>query len=148
MPQPENRTWQWISEAPYLAVSEDNMETGYLTEYDLSLYIGSPRYQICLNMIATETGHRSFIATLFFEGSVKTLQISDNEQIALPVTEEAVNLRYGVWLIMSATAAYTLFESDTASTTSSGINKYFGCRICRIRQECGKPLVGPHIKIK
>lgn len=99
-------------------------------------------------MIATETGHGSCLATLFFKGSVEALQICDTEQIFLPATEKAENLGFGVWLITSATTAYTLFESDTATTTSSGIIKYPGCRICIITLECGKQLVGPHIKIR
>ena len=149
MPQLEpNLAIKWKLEAPYLAISEDNMETAYLTEYDLSRCIGSSRYQICLDMIATETGHGSCLATLFFKGSVEALQICDTEQIALPATEKADNLGFGVWLITSATTAYTLFESDTASTTSSGIINYPGCRICIITLECGKQLVGPHIKIR
>ena len=120
---------KWKLEAPFLAISEDNMETAYLTEYDLSRCIGSSHYQICLHMIATETGHGSCLATLFFKGSVEALQICDTEQIALPATEKAENLGCGVWLITSAITTYTMFESDTASTTSSGIIKCPGSRI-------------------
>ena len=94
-------------------------------------------------MIATETGHGSCLATFFFKGSVEALQICDTEQIAFPATEKAENLGFGVWLITSATTA-----SDTASTTSSGIIKYPGFRICVITLDCGKQLVGPHIKIR
>ena len=65
----------------------------------------------------------------------------------LPAAEKAVNLGYGVWLITSATTAYTLIETDTASTTSSGIINYPGCRIC-ITLECGEHLIGPHIKTR
>ena len=149
MPQLEpDLAIKWKLEAPYLAISEDNIETAYLTEYDLSRCIGSSRYQLCLDMIATETGHGSCLATLFFKGSVEALQICDTEQIALPATKKAENLGFGVWLITSATTAYTLFESDTASTSSSGIIKYPGCRVCIITLECGKQLVGPHIKIR
>ena len=57
-------------------------------------------------------------------------------------------LGYGVWLMTSATTAYTLFESDTESTTSSGIVKHPGCRICFIELKCGKQLSGDHIKIR
>ena len=99
MPQLEpDLAINWKLEAPSLARSEDNMETAYLTEYDLSRCIGSSRYQICLEMIATETGHGSCLATLFFKGSVEALQICDTEQIALPATEKAENLRFGVGL--------------------------------------------------
>ena len=57
---------KWKLEALYLAIWEDNMETAYLTEYGLSRCIGSSRYQLCLDMIATETGHGSCKATLLF----------------------------------------------------------------------------------
>ena len=99
-------------------------------------------------MIATETGHGSCLATLFFKGSVEALKIWDTEQIAFPATEKAENLGLGVWLITSANTGYTLFESATASTASSGIIKHPGCRICIITLDCGKQLVGPHIKIR
>ena len=99
-------------------------------------------------MIATETRNGSCLATRFFKGSVEAIQICDTEQIALSATEKAENLGLGVWLITSPTTASTLFESDAASTTSSRIIKYPGCRICIITLECGKLLVGPHIKIR
>ena len=86
-------------------------------------------------MIAAETGHGSCLATLFFKGCVEALQICDTEQIALAATEKAENLGFGVWLITSATTAYTLFESNRASTTSSAIIKNPGCRICIITME-------------
>ena len=122
MPQLEpDLALKWKLEAPLVAISEDNMETAYLTECDLSRCIGSSWYQICLDMVATERGHGSCLATLSFKGSVEALQTGDTDQIALPATEKAENLGFGVWLITSATTAYTLFESDTASTTSSGI---------------------------
>ena len=72
-------------------------------------------------MIATETGHGPCLATLSFKGSVEALQICDTDPIALPATEKAENLGFGVWLITSANTA--LFESNTASTTSLGILK-------------------------
>ena len=135
-------------EAPYLAISEDHMETAYLTQYDLSRCIGSSRYHLCLDMNATETRNGCSLATRFFKGSVEAIQICDIEQIALSATEKAENLGLGVWLITSPTTAYTLFESHAASTTSSGIIKYPACRICIITLESGKQLEGPHIKIR
>ena len=66
MPQPEpGLAIKWKLEAPYSTISEDNMETAYLTDYDLSRCLGSSPYQLCLDMIATETGHGSCLATLF-----------------------------------------------------------------------------------
>ena len=57
----------------------------------------------CLDMIATESGHESFLAILYFKDSVEALQICETEQIILPSTEK---LGYGAWLITSATTAY------------------------------------------
>ena len=132
MPQPEpDLAIKWKLEAPYLVISENN-ETAFLTEYDLGRCIGSSHYQTCLDMIATERGHDSCLATLYFKDSVAALQVCEAEQIVLPAMEKAETLGYGVWLITSATTAYTLFESDTESTTSSGIVEYPGCRICII----------------
>ena len=119
-----------------------------MTEYDLGRCIVSSRYQICLDMIATETGHDSCLATLYFKDSVAALQVCETEQIVLAPAEKAENLGYGVWLITSATTAYALFESDTESTTSSGIVKYPGFRICIITLNRGKQLSGDHIKIR
>ena len=149
MPQLEpDLAMKWKLESPFLAISEDNMEIAHRTEYDHSRCIGSSRYQICLDMIATETRYGSCLATLLFKGSVKAFQICDTEQIALPLTEKAENVGFGFWLITSAITSFTLFESDTASTTSSGVIKYPICRNCIITLDCGKQLVGPHIKIR
>ena len=149
MPQPEqDSAIKWKLEAPYLAISEKVKETAFLTDYDLSRCIGSTRYQICLDMIATETCHDSCLATLYFKDSVAALQVCETEQIVLPATEKAENFGFGVWLITSATTAYTLFESDTESTTSSANVKYPGCRICIVTLKCGKQLSGDHIKIR
>ena len=149
MLQPEpDLAIKWKLEAPYLAISENIKETAFLTEYDFGRCIGSSRYQICLDMIATETSHDSCLASLYFKDSVEALTVCETEQIVLSATEKAENLGYGVWLITSATTAYTLFESDTESTSSSGIVKYPGCRICIITLKCGKQLSGDHIKIR
>ena len=147
MPQYENdKAIIWKTEAPYLAISEDNMETATLTEYNLTHCLGSSRYQICHEMIPTETGHGSCLATLFIKWNLDTLKVCDTEQIQLPSNEKAKNLGFGVWLSTSATSAYTLFESDIESTTASGIEKFPGCHICIVTLECGKQLVGPNIK--
>ena len=44
-------------EVPFFRFFKKNDDTAFLTEYDLSRCIGSTRYQICLDMIATEAGH-------------------------------------------------------------------------------------------
>ena len=79
-----------------------------------------PRYASCL-------------ATLCFRDLVASLQLCETEQIILPMIEKAENLGSGVWLITSATTAYTLFESDSESTMSSRFVKNPGCRIFILR---------------
>ena len=63
-----------------------------MTEYDLGRCIGSSRYQLCPDMVATETGHDSCLATLYFENSVAALQVCETEQIVVPALEKAENL--------------------------------------------------------
>ena len=103
MPQLENdMAIKWKLDAPYSEVSENHDDTAFLTEYDLSRCTGSTRYQICLDMIATEAGHESCQASLYFKDSVDALQSCKTEQILLPSTETVENLSYGAWLFTSA----------------------------------------------
>ena len=64
------------------------------------------------------------------------------------MAEKVENFGYGAWLINSTTTAYTLYESDTESTTSYGISKYPACRIFIITLKCGRQMSAPHIKIR
>ena len=77
VPKPQyemHKAIMWKTEAPYLAISEDNMETAVITGNDLKHCLGSSTYQICHEMIPTETGHGSCLATLFFKGNLDTLK--------------------------------------------------------------------------
>ena len=97
MPQPEpTLAMKWKTETQFLAISEDNLETAFLTEYDLANCIGSATYRICHRSIATERGHGSCLATLFFKGSLESIQKCETEVIELQATEKAENLGYGV----------------------------------------------------
>ena len=113
MPQhKKDRAIKWRTEAPYLAISKDLMETAVLTEYDMKHCLGSSRDQICHEMIAIEVGHGSCFPalSLFFKGNLNALKVCAKEQLQLTVTEKPENLGYGVWLITSGAAAYILFE--------------------------------------
>ena len=149
MPQPEpDLAIERKLEAPYLPISENIDDRSFFMVCDLSRCIGFSRYQISLDMIATESGHESCQATLYFKDSVQALQICGTEQINLPSKERAEKLGYGLWVFTSATTAHTLYESDTESTTSSSIINYPGCRFCILTLKCGKQMSGPHIKIR
>ena len=138
MPQPENdMAIKWKLEAAFLAISEINDDTASLSEYDLSRCIGSTRYEICVDMIATEAGHESCLATLYFKDSVEALQNCETEQLLLS-TEKTENLGYGAWLVTSVITAHTLFECDMEFTTSHRITIYPACRTCKISLKCGR----------
>ena len=149
MPHPEPEVaLKWSLEAEYLAISEDRMETAPISQAQLEKCIGSTAYQICHENIATEMGYSSCLATLFFQGTLEALKVCETHKIFLPAREQAYNLGYGVWLILSAHDSYTLTESDLLATTASDMTKYKGCRICVVTLSCGRQLVGPNVKIR
>ena len=97
-------------------------------------------------MIVTESGYESCLATLYFKDGNEVLHICETEPLNLPSKEKAENLGYGAWLMTSAMTAFTLYDSDTDSTTSTGRNRCPGCQIRIITFKCGKQISGPHIK--
>ena len=110
MPQPENdMAIKWKLEASYWAISENNDDTAFLTEYDLTMYWIYSLSNMP-DLIATEAGHESCLATPTFKDIVEALQTCETEQIILPSTEKADNLGYGAWLITSVTTVDTLYE--------------------------------------
>ena len=67
----------WNIEAPYLAISEDQMDTSVLFSVQFEQCLGSSKYRICCETFSTEMGHSSCIATLFFDFSVHALCVCD-----------------------------------------------------------------------
>ena len=71
MPQPERDiALQWKTEAPFLANSEDEMESTPVTKDQLDNCIGSSRYQICHENVATQMRHASSLSILYFKGTI------------------------------------------------------------------------------
>ena len=62
----EDTAIKWDVEAEYLAVSENLMETSLVTRDQLDKCIGSSKYGICHETLATENKDSSCLATLFF----------------------------------------------------------------------------------
>ena len=111
MPLPEDIVaLRWKTEADYLAISEDGTKTAPITTEQLSKWMGSSRYQICHENIVTETTHASCLATLFRKWTFEGLGVCHTEKVYLPARYQAENPRFGVWLITSATDAYTLIR--------------------------------------
>ena len=139
---------QWDIEADFLAVSEDGRETALVTHRQLEQCIGSSRYSICHEGLATEGLQSSCLALLFFGNLVQAMKVCDVKVIQLPIKERAINLRYGIWLILSATDDYVLSESNMTSSSPVANRQIQGCRICIFTLECGKQITGPNINIR
>ena len=149
MPQVDDvEAIQWEIESEYLAVSEDGRETALISRNQLDMCIGSSRYSICHEGLATEGVQSSCLSLLFFGNLVQAMKVCDVKPVTLPIKERAVSLRYGIWLITAASADYTLTESYMNSSTPVGSSSFPGCRICVVMLACGKQISGPNIRIR
>ena len=93
MPQPEpSDPIQWTIEVPYLAVSQDSMETTVLSHTQFGNCLGSAHYEICHETMETHLGQSSCIATLFFHNTLTLFQFCDTEKVVLPTPEKCTNL--------------------------------------------------------
>ena len=150
MPQPEPRmTIRWVIEAPYLAISEDQLESVTLSKDQFEACLGSARYRICHETIATQTNHPSCLATLFVSSTLKAAETCDTEVFYLPTQANAANLGYGFWLITSASDAYEMREYSLDSVHKSWNRIIPGCKICIITVEFYyQIIVGENLKIR
>ena len=150
MPQPEPRmAIRWVIEAPYLAISEGQMESVTLSKDQFEACLGSARYRICHETIATQTNHPSCLATLFVSSTLKAAETCDTEVFYLPTQANAANLGYGIWLITSASDSYEMREYSLDSVHKSWNRIIPGCKICIITVECNyQIIVGENLKIR
>ena len=151
MPQEEEGTAiQWKTEAKYLAVAEGKLETAHLSQDQLDKCIGSVRYKICHEAVATDLTQTSCLSALFFRHSTvfDVMRVCETEKVYLPAMEKAENLGYGIWLITSATGDFHLTESDMGSTNPSEGERFNGCQICIITLACGREMRGKNIRIR
>ena len=139
---------QWKIEGPYLAISENTMESTVLSFEQFEECLGSARYKICHKTMETHLGQSSCLATLYFHNAIAALQVCEPEQISLPTPEKATNLGYGIWLLTSASDAFTLREFTRGLANSVERTDIPGCTICIITLECGIQMASKHIKIR
>ena len=66
---------QWKTEGPYLAVSENTMETTVLSFEQFEDCLGSSRCKICHTTMETHLGQSSCLATLCFHNAIAALQV-------------------------------------------------------------------------
>ena len=123
-------------EAPYLAISEDQVESSVLSSVQFEHCLGSSEHRTSSGTFSTGVGHSSCIATLFFDSCVDALSVFDTSLVSLPTTEQATNLGFGIWLITSASDDF-IFRESHATSPSSKTQLFAGCRICIITLECG-----------
>ena len=68
MPQHDpSEALEWVIEGPYLAISQDSMETTTLTQKQLDNCIGSSTYRICHETMETHLAQSSCLATLCYQ---------------------------------------------------------------------------------
>ena len=133
MPQSERDiVLQWKTEAPFLSLSENEMESTQVIKYQLDKCIGSSRYQICHENMATQMRHSSCLSTLYFKGTLEAMKGCETEKVFLPMREQPVNLGYGDWLLLSSNEGYPLIESYILKSENTGVRKWKRCRICII----------------
>ena len=137
----------WNIEAPYLALSENNLESSVLSTEQFEHCLGSSKYRICSETFSTEIGHSSCIATLYSFNTIEALAVCDTSVISLPSVEHATNLGFGIWLITSASADFNFRESSSL-TSSTASRSFSGCNICIITLECGMQIHTGNIIIR
>ena len=111
MPEPDtNEALQWVIEGPYLAVTQNTMETTVLSNEQFANCLGSARYRICHETMETHLAQSSCLATLKFHNTMTAMAVCDTEKVILPTPEKATNLGYGIWLLTSASDSFVLRE--------------------------------------
>ena len=149
MPQADpTEAIKWVTEGSYLAISEDSMETTVLTEEQYANCLGSSTYRICHQTMETHLGQSSCLATLYFHSTMTALTVCETEKVLLPTPEKATNLGYGIWLITSASAAFSLREYSLDELNTPKREDHPGCNICLITLDCGTQLISKFIKIR
>ena len=149
MPQVDpTEAMKWVTEGPYLDISEDSMETTVLTEEQYANCLGTSTYRICHQTMKTHLGQSSCLATLYFHSPMTALTVCETEKLHLPTPEKATKLGYGIWLITSASAAFSLreYSLDEMNTLKREDNP--GCNICLITLDCWTQPISKYIKIR
>ena len=129
MPQPElQMAIKWSIEPPYLAISEDQMQSIPLSAGQFEQCLGLSRYRICHQAVATQPSHGSCLATLFFKTTIEAIRECETAVIFLPNPVQARNLGYGIWLITSATEHYSLRKTSIDTVVPTQSQTVPGCK--------------------
>ena len=95
----------WNIEVPYLALSENKLESSLLSEEQFEHCLGSSKHRICSEAFPAQVGHPFCTTKLyFFYSPIDALAVCETTVITLPSIEQATNLGFGIWLGTSANA--------------------------------------------
>ena len=120
-----------------------------LTDDELDSSIGSSRYAVCSKAIPTETSKSIFLVTLYYhDDETLALRNCQVDLADLSLTERAINLGFGRWMIRSAKVNYRLVETSTNGSNPLGQREHMGCRVCIITLDCGQQLQGEIIHLR
>ena len=118
----------WNVEAPYLAISEDQLEQSVLSSVQFEHCFGSSKYRHCSETFSTDMRLSSCVVTLFVDFFFDALSVCDIFLVSLTTTEQATNLCFGIWLRTYASVDFAFRESH-ATSRSSVTESFAGCRI-------------------
>ena len=76
------------------------------------------------------------------------MQVCNVKPYQLPTTERAINLRYGIWLIVSASPNFQLRRNQMTSMQPAHSSTVDGCKICIVTLGCGEQLSGPNLHLR
>ena len=139
---------QWTVETEYIAKSEDLREAALVTRDQLGKDVGSNKYKICHESMATETSDAACLAVLHFANIMDAIEVCDTEAVTLPLKEKSTNLGYGIRLITPTSPNCKFRESYMNATTTAGSTMIDGCQICLVSLSCGKQLIGPNVRMR
>ena len=135
----------WDLSAPFLAVSDDGRQTATVSSSQLPQCIGSSRYSICHEGLATAEPDSSCLSMLFFENLLHAMNSCSVKPHVLPIKARALNIKYGKWLIERATDDFRMHEFNVDAPSPLPVTSYDGCHICIITLACGHKLTGPDL---
>ena len=130
----------WVTEGPYLAISEDSIERAILSRENFDNCLGSAHFKVCHESLASQLGS-SCLANLYFHNTVKVLAVCDTERYLLPSLVKAAHLGYGIWLVTSASEAFTLRAYNIDKDKIPGNKEHPGCKFCLIALECSFQII-------
>ena len=131
-----------------MAVSEYLRDTSLLTRDQMDKCIGSIKFSICHETLATQRIDSSSLSTLYLGNILDAMEVCDTEPFPLPLKDKSTDKGHGRPLITSARADFDFKETYVNATTMAGAKIVQGCRNCPITLPCGKQLNGNNIKIR